>query len=162
MNGLASFCFRIWGACMADLVWLHEGALRLTHPVFAAAGPDAAVVFIWDAERLAASHVGLKRQLFIYETLAEMASSRAIDIFEGRAESLLPQLGDGSSRILVPASPDPAIRAGIGGLRQAATGHEIVEIEDTPFVTLSMQPDLGRFFRYWNKAKKSAMRPQGI
>ena len=31
---------------MADLVWLHEGALRLTHPVFAAGGPDAATIFI--------------------------------------------------------------------------------------------------------------------
>ena len=48
---------------MADLVWLHEEALRLTHPVFAAGGPDAACVFVWDAARLAESHVGLKRQL---------------------------------------------------------------------------------------------------
>ena len=31
---------------MADLVWLHEEALRLTHPVFAAGGPDAATIFI--------------------------------------------------------------------------------------------------------------------
>ena len=44
---------------MADLVWLHEGALRLTHPVFAAGGPDAATIFIWDRDRLAASHVGI-------------------------------------------------------------------------------------------------------
>ena len=34
-------------------------------------------------------------------------------------------------------------------------------IEDTPFVTLANPPDLGRFFRYWNKAKKGAMRPHG-
>jgi len=149
---------------MADLVWLHEGALRLTHPVFAAGGPDAATIFIWDRGRLAASHVGIKRQLFIYETLAEMSESRSLDIHEGRAEEVLPRLAAqaGAHRVLVPSSPDPALRAEIGAIRRAAPDLEIVEIEETPFVTLAKTPDLGRFFRYWNKAKKSALRPQGI
>ena len=149
---------------MADLVWLHEGALRLTHPVFAAVGPDAAAVFIWDRDRLAASHVGIKRQLFIYETLAEMSESRSLDIHEGRAEEVLPRLAAqaGAGRVLVPSSPDPALRAEIGAIRRAAPDLEIVEIEETPFVSLANTPDLGRFFRYWNKARKSALRPQGI
>ena len=149
---------------MADLVWLHEGALRLTHPVFAAGGPDAATVFIWDRDRLAASHVGIKRQLFIYETLAEMSESRSLDIHEGRAEVLLPRLAAqaGAGRVLVPSSPDPALRAEIGAIRRTAPDLEIVEIDETPFVTLANTPDLGRFFRYWNKAKKSALRPRGI
>ena len=149
---------------MADLVWLHEGALRLTHPVFAAGGPDAATIFIWDRDRLAASHVGIKRQLFIYETLAEMSESRSLDIHEGRAEEVLPRLAAqaGAGRVLVPSSPDPALRAEIGAIRRAAPDLEIVEIEETPFVTLAKTTDLGRFFRYWNKAKKSALRPRGI
>ena len=149
---------------MADLVWLHEGALRLTHPVFAAGGPDAATIFIWDRDRLAASHVGIKRQLFIYETLAEMSESRSLDIHEGRAQEVLPRLAAqaGASRVLVPSSPDPVLRAEIGAIRRAALDLEIVEIEETPFVTLAKTPDLGRFFRYWNKARKSALRPQGI
>ena len=149
---------------MADLVWLHEGALRLTHPVFAAGGPDAATIFIWDRDRLAASHVGIKRQLFIYETLAEMSESRSLDIHEGRAEEVLPRLAAqvGAGRVLVPSSPDPALRAEIGAIRRAVPDLEIVEIEETPFVTLANTPDLGRFFRYWNKARKSALRPQGI
>ena len=149
---------------MADLVWLHEGALRLTHPVFAAGGPDAATIFIWDRDRLAASHVGIKRQLFIYETLAEMSESRSLDIHEGRAAEMLPCLAAqaGANRVLVPSSPDLALRAEIGVIRRAAPDLEIVEIEDTPFVTLANTPDLGRFFRYWNKARKSALRPQGI
>jgi hypothetical protein len=149
---------------MADLVWLHEGALRLTHPVFAAGGPDAATIFIWDRDRLAASHVGIKRQLFIYETLAEMSESRSLDIHEGRAEEVLPRLAAkaGAVRVLVPSSPDPALRAEIDAIRRAAPDLEIVEIEETPFLTLANTPDLGRFFRYWNKARKSALRPQGI
>ena len=149
---------------MADLVWLHEGALRLTHPVFASGGPDAATIFIWDRDRLAASHVGIKRQLFIYETLVEMSESCSLDIHEGRAEEVLPRLAAqaGAGRVLVPSSPDPALRAEIGAIRHAAPDLEIVEIEETPFVTLAKTPDLGRFFRYWNKARKSALRPQGI
>ena len=128
---------------MADLVWLHEGALRLTHPVFAAGGPDAATIFIWDRDRLAASHVGIKRQLFIYETLAEMSESRSLDIHEGRAEEVLPRLAAqaGAGRVLVPSSPDPALRAEIGAIRRAAPDLEIVEIEETPFVTLANTPD---------------------
>ena len=149
---------------MADLVWLHEGALRLTHPVFAAGGPDAATIFIWDRDRLAASHVGIKRQLFIYETLAEMSESRSLDIHEGRAEEVLPRLAAqaGAGRVLVPSSPDLALRAEIGAIRRAVPDLEIVEIEETPFVTLANTPDLGRFFSYWNKARKSAIRLQGI
>ena len=149
---------------MADLVWLHEGALRLTHPVFAAGGPDAATIFIWDRDRLAASHVGIKRQLFIYETLAEMSETRSLDIHEGRAEEVVPRLAAqaGAGRVLVPSSPDPALRAEIGAIRRAAPGLEIVEINETPFVTLAKTTDLGRFFRYWNKARKSALRRQGI
>ena len=149
---------------MANLVWLHEGALRLTHPVFAAGGPDAATVFIWDRERLAASYVGIKRQLFIYETLAEMSESRSLHIHEGQTEEVLPRLAAqaGAGRVLVPSSPDPALRAEIGAIRRAAPDLEIVEIEETPFVTLAKTSDLGRFFRYWNKARKSALRPQGI
>ena len=149
---------------MADLVWLHEGALRLTHPVFAAGGQDAATIFIWDRDRLAASHVGIKRQLFIYETLAEMSESRSLDIHGGHAEEVLPRLAAqaGAGRVLVPSSPDPALRAEIGAIRRAAPGLEIVEINETPFVTLAKKTDLGRFFRYWNKARKSALRPQGI
>ena len=149
---------------MADLVWLHEGSLRLTHPVFAAGGPDAATIFIWDRDRLAASHVGIKRQLFIYETLAEMSESRSLDIHEGRAEEVLPRLAAqaGAGRVLVPSSPDLALRAEIGAIRRAVPDLESVEIEETPFVTLANTPDLGRFFRYWNKARKSALRPQGI
>ena len=149
---------------MADLVWLHEGALRLTHPVFAAGGPDAATIFIWDRDRLAASHVGIKRQLFIYETLAEISESRSLEIYKGLAEEVLPRLAAqaGAGRVLVPSSPDPALRAEISAIRRAVPDLEIVEIEETPFVTLANTPDLGRFFRYWNKARKSALRPQGI
>ncbi|MGC6454764.1 MAG: deoxyribodipyrimidine photo-lyase [Candidatus Puniceispirillaceae bacterium] len=148
---------------MADLVWLHEGALRRTHPVFAAAARGASAVFIWDDSRLTASHVGVKRRLFIYETLAELAGDTALEIHAGRAEEVLPRLAAarGVSRILMPASPDPAMLASFAAVSKGTPGVELTVIEDTPFVTLANPPDLGRFFRYWNKAKKGALRPHG-
>jgi len=149
---------------MADLIWLHEGALRRSHPVFATASPGSSAVFIWDDDRLAASHVGMKRRLFIYETLAELAGEVALEVHAGTADGLLPRIAKakGVSRILMPASPDPALLASFGTVRLAAPDFAFELIDDTPFVTLANQPDLGRFFRYWNKAKKAAMRPHGL
>jgi len=35
-------------------------------------------------------------------------------------------------------------------------------VADHPFVTPTAAPDLGRFFRYWNKVRKQAMRHGGV
>ena len=145
---------------MADLIWLHDGALRRTHPIFAMAGKGAPALFIWDRDRFAAGHVGVRRQLFIHETLAELD----VEIYEGDAADLMPRLlaARGINRLLVPASPDPVILKQIADIRQAMPAVTVDLVEDTPFVTLTMEPDLGRFFRYWNKARKSALRPHGV
>ncbi|MGB2158823.1 MAG: hypothetical protein ACPH8C_00830 [Candidatus Puniceispirillaceae bacterium] len=145
---------------MTDLIWLHEGALRRTHPVFAMADKGASALFIWDRARFDAAHIGARRQLFIYETLVELD----LDIFEGDAAQLLPRLvaAQGASRLLVPASPDPAIMKQLAGISQALPGLAVEIIADTSFVTLAKEPDLGRFFRYWNKARKSALRLHGV
>lgn len=145
---------------MTDLIWLHEGALRRTHPIFAMAGKDAPALFIWDRDRFAAGHVGTRRQLFIYETLAELE----VDIYEGDAVDLMPRLMAARTvtRLLVPASPDPVILKQIAAISQAMPAVMVDLVEDSPFVTLTREPDLGRFFRYWNKARKSAMRPHGV
>ena len=145
---------------MADLIWLNEDALRRTHPVFAAGGSGAPAVYVWERAYFEACHIGPKRQLFIYETLAELG----VEFFEGKPETILPRLVAAReiSRILVPASPNPEIMRRVGGLRRAIPEVTIETVEDTPFVTPSREPDLGRFFRYWNKVRKSAMRPNGI
>ena len=145
---------------MADLIWLHEGALRRTHPVFAMAAPGTPAIFVWDRARLAAGHVGVRRQLFIAETLAELE----LEIHDGDATVLLPQLAvaHGADRLLVPASPEPAIIGQLVMIRQAVPALTVEQVADTAFVTLSQEPDLARFFRYWNKARKAALRPHGV
>ena len=145
---------------MADLIWLHEGALRRAHPVFAVAAPGTPAIFVWDRDRFAAGHVGARRQLFIAETLAELE----LEIHVGDAAVLLPRLvaAHGADRLLVPASPDPAVLKQLAAIRRAMPDVTVDIVAETPFVTLAKEPDLGRFFRYWNKARKSALRPHGV
>ena len=145
---------------MADLVWIHEDALRQSHPVFAAAAPGSPAVFIWDNASLEARHIGPKRRLFIYQTLAGME----IDIIAGTAVLVIPALiaQHGVTRLLVPGTPNPAFHAQLSFVRRACPDLQTGIIDDTPFVRLAQTPDLGRFFRYWNKARKSALRHGGL
>jgi len=145
---------------MADVIWLHEGALRRTHPVFTMADREAPALFIWDSARFTTGHVGARRQLFIYETLVELG----VDIYEGDATDLMPRLvaAYGASRLLVPATPDPALIGQLATIRSAIPDAAVELVDDTAFVILSEAPDLGRFFRYWNKARKSALRSHSV
>ena len=145
---------------MTDLIWLHEGALRRTHPIFTMADKDAPALFIWDSARFEAGHVGVRRQLFIYETLVELG----VEIHEGDGADLMPHLvaAHGASRLLVPATPDPAFMRQLAAISKAVPDLVVDLVEDTAFVTLAAAPDLGRFFRYWNKARKGALRPHGV
>ena len=145
---------------MADLVWLHEDALRRTHPVFTAAAGNARVIYVWDNSYLDATLIGQKRRMFIYETLAELD----LDILAGTADRVIARLvaEAGVSKLFVPATPNPAFHALLSLVRSSCPDLEITVIEDSAFVALVEQPDLGRFFRYWNKAKKHTMRHGGV
>ena len=68
----------------------------------------------------------------------------------------------GIGRVLVPSSPNPEIIRRVAALRLAMPDVSVETVGDTPFVTPTREPDLGRFFRYWNKVRKSAMRPHGV
>ncbi len=60
--------------------------------------------------------------------------------------------------VFVPATPNPELQRTIDCLRQE---FEVEVVTDRPFVSLSPDPDLKRFFRYWKKARKVAMDPGG-
>jgi len=145
---------------MADLVWIHEDALRATHPVFDAASDGARAIFIWDSARFDAAFIGSKRRLFIYQTLVEMD----VDIIAGKTADILSSRAacEDVSRLVVAETPNPAIHAALATVRRTCPDLQIDTIAETPFVSLAATPDLGRFFRYWNKAKKSALRHGGL
>jgi hypothetical protein len=133
---------------MSSLIWVHNDALRRDHPVFAAAPDDARAVYVWDKGDFARRDWSLKRCVFLLECLSEMQ----VEIIEGELLSTLD--GTGASIIYTAATPDPHYRDMISNLE---TQTQIVS--DKRFATLPDGADKTRFFRYWNKVRKSALSP---
>ena len=140
---------------MSDLIWLHEDALRARHPLFDAA-PDARACFIWDDAYFDAMHYGLKRRVFLYETLIELP----VTIYQGETVATLRALAqqNGASRILTGKTPNPHLRGFCDELRGTVP---VTTLADKAFVQMDAPPELKRFFKYWNKAKKNAFLPDG-
>jgi len=139
---------------MADIRWIHDEALRADHPVFRKGGEDCRSVFIWDEAYFKAMHYGFTRLVFVYEALCEMP----VDILRGDTVTVLKELAGENGRIITADTPNSELLQRIGALRQALPV-ELSREED--FVKLHAAPDLRRFFRYWNKARKSAMQYGG-
>lgn len=128
------------------LIWLHEDALRADHPLFGEAG-DAPACFIWDDAYMARMGYGLKRRVFIYETLLELP----VAIYAGPIVATLQKLAH--AQIVTGQTPNPVLKGMMDELR---AGLKVTTISDDAFVKMDAQPELKRFFKYWNKAKKKA------
>ena len=142
---------------MTGLIWLHEDALRADHPVFKTAGDDVHACFIWDEPYFKEADYSFKRLVFLYETLCELP----VEIYQGEITETLLDLADKyqTSTLYVPATPNPLL---IDRYQRLGKPIPLRVIADEPFVQLDREPDLKRFSRYWNKAKRSAMQPGSI
>lgn len=129
---------------LSPRLWVHADALSKAHPVFEAAPHDAEPIYVWDAQDVAQRQWSLKRCVFVLECLADMD----VSIIEGRPEDVLR-----GRDIYLAASVDPYIRGIISQL-----GPRAHVIADRPFAELPDDADMGRFFRYWNRVRSSAMR----
>ncbi len=127
-----------------SIVWLHEDALRITHPVIAAAPPGARLIHVWDDAYLQQVGYSFKRLLFLYETLCALP----LEIVHGDTLQMLRSMG--AANIYAPATPNPAFQAILQSLPHATV------IADEPFVRIAKPRDFRRFFQYWGKAEKSA------
>ncbi len=136
----------------APLIWLHEEALRITHPVFKAAPAGAQAVFVWDDAYFRETNHSLKRLIFTYETLCELP----IDILHGDTLDIVRTLAP--SRIHMPATSNPLILKTMDGLRSAFSSETI---EDETFALIKHPKDCLRFFPYWKKAEKNAFQRDG-
>ena len=132
-----------------SLVWVHEDAITLDHSVFDAAGPDAQPVFIWDTDEHDRRGYSLKRRVFIYECAQDLN----ITIYVGNPLDVLTALAEGET-IYAAGSPDLYILEIISDLREA---QNVVIIDAPRLAHIPADTDTGRFFRFWNRAKNSAL-----
>lgn len=132
---------------MSTIIWVHADALSRRHPVFTAAPDDARAIYIWDADDLARRNWSLKRCIFVLECLADMN----VELIQGHPVAVMAAMG--AKQIFTAATPDPYRRDIITTLNPTIT-----VVPNDPFVTVLAETDMGRFFRYWNKAKRSALR----
>ncbi len=125
------------------IAWIHPDCLSDSWLT-----PEDRAVFIFDDAYLAASGWGLKRILWVYETLLELPA----EIHRGSViPTLTALIADGrATGVVTVDTPDPWLRDRIGELRRVTT----VDIVPAPcFVELTGKTDLKRFSRYWAKAE---------
>ena len=136
-----------------NLIWIHEDALREDHPAYEGLSLSACGFFVWDESYLRKVNYGMKRLIFIYETLCELG----IPIYRGDIEEVVSSLMNEhqAKHLLVADTPNPELLHIINNLsdtcRVRVTG-------DEEFVTFEREPKLKRFFGYWKKAKPVLLR----
>ena len=133
-----------------NLVWIHEDAINLDHPAVSAAGPSAEPIFIWDTEEHDRRGYTMKRRVFIYECAQDLN----IPIYAGDAYEVLSALSQDGGAIYAAASADPYIRGVLADLRDE---HDVEVLETPRLAQVPANTDTGRFFRFWNRARKSAL-----
>jgi len=123
--------------------------MTLRHPAVDAAGPEAQPVFIWDTASHDAREYTLKRRVFIYECALDLD----IPIYVGDSYSVLLELAKGQD-VFAAETPDPIISNVLTSLAE----HLNVSTREQPsFLHVPANTDTGRFFRFWNRSKKSAL-----
>jgi deoxyribodipyrimidine photo-lyase len=120
-----------------------------------AAHPDAPRIFVVDPDWLAAERPALKRLVFLWECLADVAG---VEVHRGDPRTILPARAaalacDG---VAVADTPCPRVRAAAAAI---APTLPVVVDDWPPLADCSRVSDLGRFSRYWQKAGRSAMQP---
>tara|TARA_A100001015_G_scaffold77771_1_gene86332 strand:+ start:1034 stop:1465 length:432 start_codon:yes stop_codon:yes gene_type:complete len=136
---------------MTTLIWLHEDALRLDHPVFNDIAENYVAFFIWDNIYYKEMDYGFNRLSFIYEVMSDLP----FDIYEGRIQDVILEMLDhfNADRILIPQTPNRVIKNYLSALKVPI---EVGYVADEAFVPMVGQTVEKRFFRFWNKIKKNA------
>lgn len=137
------------------IIWVHEDALGLDQPVFEQAGEGAARIFIWDEAYFKGQGYSLKRLVFIYECLLDIPK---LILYKGDTRTVLAQLTRGR-KLFVAATPNPELQHIVKVVSEYC---DATLISALPFSAISDNADMGRFFRYWNGARKSALSIDGI
>lgn len=135
-----------------QLIWLHDKALGQAHPVLHELRKDTQVIHVWDDAYYQSRSYSLKRLVFIYETLCELP----VEIIHGNTIEVLQFLHSG--KIIIPYTADTVIKKLSEKLSEIA---EVEIVKEKPFVSVAVDEEYKRFFKYWNKAKKTAFLTNG-
>ncbi len=144
----------------ADLIWLHEDFLSKNHPVFKLSPHrqgSVRLVFVWDETYFKEMNYSFKRLVFIYESLVAMKA----EIYVGDSFEVIKDLvvKNGFKQIASGRTPNPALNEIAQKISQIVPLNFVTEEN---FVLLQSEPNLRRFFNYWNKASKSALSKDGV
>ena len=135
------------------LIWLHEDALRASHPVLENYNRETDAVYIWDDAYLKKMNYGFQRLVFIYETLTELG----IPVYRGNTADVLMELAKNRrvEDIRMANTPNPELL-----IIRDELSHKIpiITVSDHEFVTFERPPKLKRFFGYWKAAAPQLLR----
>ena len=121
-----------------DVVWITAESMGHDDPALAA-HPDLPAVFVFDRPLLKRLRLSSKRLVFIVETLAELATSRDVHVYDGTpAEALA------GSSVATTFAPVP-------GWRHHARRVEPVEIHPWPWLHWPGPGDLSTFQRWFEQ-----------
>lgn len=139
---------------MKTIVWVNGDGLSPYNPALAA-NPGAPAVFVFDDALLDEWQIGLKRIVFLYESVLELpVSIRRGDV---ATEVAAFALEHGATRIVTSESVSPRFVATCKAIsKKMPTGSRLEVVKVEPFVEVSGRLDLKRFSRYWQAVKDKA------
>lgn len=132
------------------IFWLHEKALSgvLSNKLH----DDYKLLFIWDEQYFQNRNYSLKRLVFIYETLCDLS----VEIIKGDTLEVMNGLAPVEIATFFPV--DTEIKKITDKLSKK---HQVEIINPQPFVCVDDKLEFKRFFKYWNKAQKTAFLENG-
>ena len=135
------------------VIWVHEEALFLDPNLLEKAGEGARKIFIWDETDFKTRTHSFKKLVFFYEALEE----RGVEIIKGEtADILIEACSGGQSLYFIPPS-NPELAALLEPVKNKI---DLRPIERPTLGDTEFTPNMKRFFRYWNKAKRQIMSAQ--
>ena len=136
-----------------ELFYIHDKALGSDSSIFCRTNSETKAVFIWDDYYFKQRGYSLKRLVFIYETLCSMP----VDIIYGTTGDVINMLAP--KKIITSFTADLPIQK---IFKDISKQFELEFVYQPSFSQIDDSFEFKRFFKYWNKARKSALSIDGV
>jgi hypothetical protein len=132
---------------MSRVFWLHDGCLARPMDL----QPGERWLYIWDAHYFEQQAWSLKRQVFIYETLCELAQ-QGCEVYGGATVDGLAEVLAEGDELITYATQDPILQTWINRVCFALPTVRLLPLPG--LLTVPQAPPLKRFFHYWKQVEK--------